>query len=65
MIYVPELSRDPETLRQRIESLEVRREHMRALGRLTAERGRQIAAELSELRQARAVAQARQESEAR
>lgn len=65
MIIVPELPTDPAALRAQIEALEVQREQLRGLGRLSAERGRQFARELSDLRQARAVALARIESEAR
>jgi hypothetical protein len=59
MIILPPLPTDPAELRAEIERLELAREAARAVGRLTPGRARQIARELSELRQAFAVAAAK------
>lgn len=55
MIILPELPETRQALTDLIAALELRRERQRALGRLTPERARAYAAELSELRQRLAV----------
>lgn len=56
MIILPELPQTRQALLERIGEIETARERQRSLGRLSPERARQIARELSELRQALAVA---------
>lgn len=60
MIYLNPLPDTRQQLIDLIAALELRRERQRALGRLTPERARQIAAELSELRQRLAVVSAKE-----
>lgn len=64
MIYEPPLPTDAPALIAQIASLEGRRERLRALGRLTRERGQAISQELRDLRGQLAIVQARAASEA-